>query len=266
MTQSTPIEPGWPQPGRVGTLQAVHATLFGRVVAAAASSRGSPHRVNEDAHSPLQRHGRVFVVADGVGGGAMAALASRELVRCLHGALDGRRIGAAAVGAAVLAADRAVAGRIAELTDAPGAATLALCAAMNPFASRWLVAWVGDCRAYRIAAGAAQALTVDDSFVQLAETPPPGSAPEDPARMVGNGAVVQANVTTTGLARGELLLLCTDGVHKHLGAADIVQLCGGDRPLVDRCDALVGLARCRGSHDDATALLVQRSGAPGAAR
>ena len=40
--------------------------------------------VNEDAHSPLGGTSAVFIVADGVGGGAMASWASRELVRRLH--------------------------------------------------------------------------------------------------------------------------------------------------------------------------------------
>ena len=31
-------------------------------------------------------------------------------------------------------------------------------------------------------------LTCDDTFRHLGEPPPPGGAPDDPARMVGNGA------------------------------------------------------------------------------
>ena len=34
--------------------------------------------------------------------------------------------------------------------------------------------------------------------------------------MVGNGAVAGANVALHDLAAGDLLALCSDGVHKHL--------------------------------------------------
>jgi protein phosphatase len=262
MSLITPLEPGAAHGRRNATQQAVHATVFGRVAAAVASSRGSVHAVNEDAHSALCRPARVFVVADGVGGGTMAAMASRELVAHLHAALDHRRVGADAVYDAVLAADRAIADAIAELTDAPGAATVALCAPLNVFASRWLVAWVGDCRVYRIGA-APRALTVDDSFAQLDEAPPPGSTPEDPARMVGNGAVVRPNVVHTDLERGELLLMCSDGVHKHVDVAELLRAPAADRSLAQRCDELIALARANGSVDDATVLLLQRGRARG---
>jgi PPM family protein phosphatase len=265
MSLITPLEPGAPRHPRGAGRQAIHPTLFGRVDAAAASSRGSLHRVNEDAHSMLgNRHGKVFVVADGVGGGAMAAMASRELVSQLHAALDGHRIGAEAVHEAVLSADRAIAESIAALTDFPGAATVALCAPVNAFASRWLVAWVGDCRVYRVAGGDGasrlHALTIDDTFEHLSETPPPGSSPEDPARMVGNGAVSRPNVAYTELDRGDMLVLCSDGVHKHVSDDDLARLPDGDLPLVARCEALIAVARANGSTDDATVLLVQRSG------
>jgi serine/threonine protein phosphatase PrpC len=120
----------------------------------------------------------------------------------------------------VLDADRAIARRIARQTDRPGAATLALCARLDTFASRWLVAWVGDCRVYRHAGhvGAAlELLTRDDTFGELAETPPAGGSLDDPARMVGNGAVAHPGVANHALARGAFLVLCSDGVHKHPG-------------------------------------------------
>jgi len=263
MSMITPLEPALPR-GRRGTVQqAVQAVSFGRIAAAVASSRGSTHPVNEDAHSALGRRGRLFVVADGVGGGAMASMASRELVAQLHATLDGQHVDPASVRDAVLVADRVIADGIAELTDSPGAATMALCAPVNAFASRWLVAWVGDCRVYRIAAAPSptlQALTQDDSFAHLKETPPPGSAPEDPARMVGNGAVVLPNVVFTELRRGELLLMCSDGVHKHVEPDRLARLPDGMPALIQHCEDLIALARAGGSIDDATVLLLQRTG------
>src|SRR5919107_4494676 len=94
----TPIEPGR-APHRAASLalatqatQAVYANAFRRLEAAVVSSCGSQHGVNEDAHSALEGAARLFVVADGVGGGAMAQTASRLLVAALHQALETRPI------------------------------------------------------------------------------------------------------------------------------------------------------------------------------
>jgi len=261
----TPIEPrraagpdaSLPVIGQQGT----QCTLLRRIDAAAASSRGPQHAVNEDWHSPLPSAACLFIVADGVGGGAMAQLASRQLVEHLHQALDGRAVDAERVRAAMLEADRVIAQRISQVTRAPGAATVALCAPVDALARTWLVAWVGDCRVYRLqmrGTEPVEALTRDDTFRHLGERPPPGSAPDDPARMVGNGATTGANVALHELARGDLLVLCSDGVHKHLDADDWPRLLRQQTPLAERCEALIALARTHGSVDDATVLLLQR--------
>jgi len=119
----TPLEPGSPHappavvavPSVVGQ-QSVYATALGRVEAAVASSCGTQHDINEDAHSTLGGSMRMFVVADGVGGGAMAQMASRQLVSHLHEALDAHRLNAERVRAAMLDADRAIAQRIGQVT------------------------------------------------------------------------------------------------------------------------------------------------------
>lgn len=230
---------------------------------AAASCRGPRHEVNEDCYSALDGAAPVYVVADGVGGGAMAWRASRELVARVHRALDGVPIDADAVRHALLAADRAVARSIATHTSELGAATVALCAGADECLSTWLVAWVGDCRVYRLdaAARAATLLTYDDTYRHLAETPPAGSSPDDPARMVGNGAVTMPNLVEVALGDDEMLVLVSDGVHKHVDASHLGRVLGnGPVPLARRCVRLVALARVRGSVDDATVLVVHRAG------
>jgi protein phosphatase len=264
----TPLEPGAPHappavvavPGVVRQ-QSVSATAFGRVEAAVASSCGTQHDINEDAHSTLRDSMRMFVVADGVGGGAMAQMASRQLVAHLHEALDAHRLNAERVRAAMLDADRAIARRIAQVTDSPGAATVALCAPVNVFASKWLVAWVGDCRVLRLAMRgepSIELLTRDDTFRHLNETPPAGGSLDDPARMVGNGATSGANVSLHDLACGDVLMLCSDGIHKGVQASDWCCIMKQHVPLAQRCEELIALARLNGSTDDATVLLLQR--------
>ena len=263
----TPLEPGSPHvPGAVvrasgAGQQSVYATALGRIEAAVASSCGSQHDTNEDAHSPLHGPLRMFIVADGVGGGAMAQMASRQLVSHLHEALAAHCLNAERVRAAMLDADRAIAQRIAQVTDLPGAATVALCAPVNVFASKWLVAWVGDCRVLRLSMRgepSIEQLTRDDTFRHLNETPPAGSSLDDPARMVGNGATCGANVALHDLACGDMLMLCSDGMHKGVQASDWCRILKQRVPLAQRCEELIALARINGATDDATVLLLQR--------
>jgi PPM family protein phosphatase len=265
MSQVTAIEPARPPhaaaPRTITSGHAVRTMPWVRLETAAASARGKQHDVNEDWHSALEGPAPLFVVADGVGGGAMAAQASRKLVRHLHDALVGPRIDAPSIRDALLDADRAVGKSIAKRTDASGAATVALAAGNGPLLSRWLIAWVGDCRVYRIGtetSESAQLLTVDDTYRHLSESPPPGGSHDDPARMVGNGAVSEPNVGRIVLRSGEMLLICTDGVHKHVDPRDLGRVLRGSAPLARRCGRLLALARAHGSLDDATVLVVLR--------
>ena len=79
----TPLDPGGIRrhaPAAPVMQQAACTTAFRRLEAAVASARGSRREANQDAHSALRGRGRIFIVADGVGGGAMARMASAQLV------------------------------------------------------------------------------------------------------------------------------------------------------------------------------------------
>ncbi len=263
----TPLEPGRSDRRAIvddgtRTTQALYSGALRRLAVAANSSCGSQHAVNEDACSELDSREPLFVVADGVGGGAMAQAASRWLVAHLHRAFDTRAPDAALVGAVMLEADQAIAH-----AHCPGDSTIparrpsSLPRRSTARAGRWLLAWVGDCRAYRWSAQASPRLallTRDDTFSNLGEAPPAGGSADDPARMVGNGATLGANVATHDLACGDLLILCSDGVHKHLDDDAWARALESSMNLADRCRQLVVHARARGSVDDATALLIER--------
>src|SRR6185295_17226753 len=145
-----------------------------------------------------------------------------------------------------------------------GAATLA--AAWFPTPGLAYVLNVGDCRAYLLRPHrnlyAIERLTVDQTYASLAQEPPPNGKPDDPARMVGAGAVGVPPVVKTRIRARELLLLCSDGVHKFVSDSEIAELVARGlargSPLKAICDGLVQAARRNGSHDDASALLVLR--------
>ena len=232
---------------------------------AAVSDCSRRHAVNEDSHSALERSSALYVVADGVGGGAMAAWASRELVRGLHAALDGRFIDTALIKTALLEADRELRRDIARETTSAGAATVALCASVDSSLASWLIAWVGDCRVYRVPATpfeAAELLTADDTYERMGEQPPAGGSLYDPARMVGNGAVVSPNVDRVDLDDGDMLVLCSDGLHRNVAAIEMSRLLQSHEVLARRCERLLELARSRSRDDDATLLVIQRRPRP----
>jgi PPM family protein phosphatase len=271
MSLVTPFEP--PTPRRESTRreratvseEGVLAAQCAQLELAVASGRGKRHPVNEDSHSALDRPSPVYVVADGVGGGAMASWASRELVSSLHAALDRRAVDANVMRTALLDADRDVRRAIAKRTTASGAATVAVCAGTGPKLSTWLIAWVGDCRIYRLRGAhdePAELLTRDDTYRNLGENSPAGGSPDDPARMVGNGAVTVPNVGSVHLGNGETLVLCSDGLHKYVDAEEISRQLRADVPLQRGCTHLVELARLKGSFDDATVLVVHRNAQP----
>ena len=273
MSLITPREPVTRGPSRdrfATTEQARRVSRLSHLLVAAASSTGSRHSVNEDSYSSPASEATVFVVADGVGGGAMAAWASRKVVACLQRTLTRSPLDAGAVRAALLAADREVAHGIARRTSRTGAATVAVCAATDPLFTHWFIGWVGDCRIYRLpGSGAAQSvelLTRDDTYRNLGETPPPGGSADDPARMVGNGAVDAPNVARVQLRGGDALVLCSDGIHKFVSDRQMLDALITDAPLAQRCLRLVEIARGNGSVDDATALVVHRQARAGTMR
>ncbi|MEO6564760.1 MAG: protein phosphatase 2C domain-containing protein [Casimicrobiaceae bacterium] len=263
MSVVTPADPGIRPPKareRVFTTsQSEVTTAWSRLGVGAASARGLRHRVNEDSYSTTAGDAPVFVVADGVGGGAMAAWASRKLVVAVQNSLGRNRIDEASVRAALLDADRDIAQGIASHGVGTGAATVAVCAATGVLRTRWIIAWVGDCRVYRIDGARAPALlTSDDTYRHLGEEPPPGGSRDDPARMIGNGAVSSPNIGYVGLQSGEMLVLVSDGVHKHVEPEVMARTLHENTTLARGCLRIVEIARANGSEDDATALVVHR--------
>ena len=165
-------------------------------------------------------------------------------------------------------ADSQVREAIARRGAQSGAATLA--AAWFPSQGTAYLLNVGDCRVYQLRPHvndnrgryAIEQLTVDQTYASFAQQPPPNGKPDDPARMVGTGAVGVPPVVKAQIRQRELLLLCSDGVHKFVSDEQIAEVVGGGlgkgRSLNSICNALVRAAKKNGSHDDASALLVLR--------
>ncbi len=225
----------------------------------AASLRGSAHLENEDSALAVLPAPALLAVADGVGGGAQGKVASGALVERLRLLRPGLLSDRQALREWLLAADDAVAGEVARYSDQAGASTF-VAAVPARRGRRWLLTWTGDCRAYCASARRLAQLTQDETYDNLGEAPPAGAQADDPARMVGSGAVDQPQVAAYSLADSEVLMLCSDGVHKWVPPQQMLSLLRGGGSLQQRCMALVAAAHANGGTDDATVVAIQRHG------
>src|SRR6185295_158643 len=215
--------------------------------AAYASEPGSSHARNEDccSHVPSAERPDFCGVADGLGGGAHGEIASSVLLaHCAQAPRNAYRNPAKLLDW-LARADAQVREAIARRGDQSGAATLA--AAWFPSQATAYLLNVGDCRVYQLKPQrhryAIQQLTVDQTYASFAQQPPPNGKPDDPARMVGTGAVGSPPVVKAQIRERELLLLCSDGVHKYVSDEQIADVVSGGlsegRSLEKICNALV---------------------------
>jgi serine/threonine protein phosphatase PrpC len=238
----------------------------GGLTAAYATEAGNGRARNEDccSHEPSAEEPGFCGVADGVGGGVHGEIASSVLLAyCAEASRDTYR-DPERLRNWLVRADHLVQQAIARRSSQSGAATLA--AAWFPSPGTAYLLNVGDCRVYQLRPQrrgyAIQQLTVDQTYASLAQQPPPQGKPDDPARMVGTGALGEPPVLKAQLREHELLLMCSDGLHKFLPDEQMAEVVasglGRGSSLSTICSALVRAAKRNGSHDDASVLLVLR--------
>ncbi|PWF49053.1 PP2C family protein-serine/threonine phosphatase, partial [Massilia glaciei] len=122
-------------------------------------------------------------------------------------------------------------------------------------------AWVtriGDCRAYHYHQGGLRRVAEDQTYASLpAEVRPAHMPLDNPSNMVGNGTMGRADFFALSLVPGDILLLCSDGLHHFVNDADIATQCalaGGDTLV----RALIALALAAGGDDDIAVLVLTR--------
>ncbi|MEO5899634.1 MAG: protein phosphatase 2C domain-containing protein [Ilumatobacteraceae bacterium] len=224
----------------------------------ASSQRGSARSANEDAFGA--RGGRVFVLADGMGGRPGGAGAADAAVATL---LDDLDTASADVGwdRVVANANRAVIARaVRDGHPRIGAAVVAARVADG----RVTILHLGDARAYRLRDGDATQLTSDHNIAAEVER-----ARVDPARIGLASTALSAltvflgdpgssdgfGVRSVTMAAGDRLVLCSDGVHAAL-SPDGWQTAAARTNPEDVAALLVEAAVAAGSTDDATALVI----------
>ena len=225
-----------------------------------------------------QRLATVMLVADGVGGSAAGGEASQLAVETIMGYVTSTLRSyptsgsgsdedfLTALRAAALEADAKVRAEAASRAQAAGrlaaksmATTLTLAMAVWP----WLyVVQVGDSRCYFFWNGELQQVTRDQTMAQ--DLVDKGALPADRAAQSPFSHVLASSIggpeTTPEVTRiditrrGCVILLCTDGLTKHVPDPEIAAHLGAMQSAEQVCHTLLDLALERGGSDNITVL------------
>jgi PPM family protein phosphatase len=183
-------------------------------------------------------------VADGVGGEAGGELASAAAIDALAEKFFGAPATtnpAEALAAAIRGANDAVLGAASRSGQQGAASTLVAAAIAGGSA---VIGNLGDSRAYLLRDGDIRLVTADHSGEFLSSI----------TRFVGDPRGVQPDVFLEALRPGDRLLLCSDGLTRHVPDNEIASTVR--RGDLDRAaTALVDLAKSRGGEDNITVVL-----------
>jgi PPM family protein phosphatase len=214
----------------------------------------------------VRSHGWLFALADGVGGQRQGEVASRAAVEEVLGGF--RRAPAMESHTALLS--RLVQAANARICDAEAmagpagtgmASTLVLCALRF---DRATFAHVGDSRAYLIRNGKARALTNDHTVANeqlhlgiLSKT----EADSVPTRHIlsrslGSGLFVKVDVGEVQVQPGDVLMLCSDGLHGAISSDEIAYTVTRGRDLDTVAKSLVKSANRQDGSDNVSLQLI----------
>jgi PPM family protein phosphatase len=223
----------------------------------------------------------LFVVADGMGGHKAGEVASRIAVEAIRDFIDESRaaddlswpfghdpelsLDANRLRTAVRVANGRVLEASEQRSDYTGMGTTVV--AVLASTERLVFVGVGDSRVYLWTHGHVQQLTQDDSWVATVLAREPGmtesALAHHPMRhvltsVVGARADTEPHVAERPFADGDIVLLCSDGLHGVLGADEIASVLGSDHAITDIPQVLVDAALTRGASDNVTAVVIRR--------
>jgi len=254
---------------------------------ASATGAGLAHEHNDDAVSiftlgvPSEDwNGVVLAVADGGGWPGRGDVASAVAVEALEDGLTGwvdhleftSHAWQEPVAQALASAFDQANAKVRALLEGPEPTQgLALTAAA--ILGNWLcVAHAGDSRVYRLARHELEQLTADHGRVRLGltrgadrlRTPAPGRAVDRSVRALGLAAHVTPAIRFFRLDAGDVVLVCSNGLSRHVDGEDLAGLMGVRRPIAEVAKELVAAAAERGGDDDMSACLARVGRLPAA--
>jgi PPM family protein phosphatase len=229
----------------------------------------------------VQSQGWLFALADGVGGQERGEVASRVAVETMMAGF--RKIPKGVMHVSLLPklvqeANQAVydrgsssAGTLDKYADPGGAVmprgtrmatTMVACALRFDSA---VVSNVGDSRCYLYRNGTGSQLTRDHTMVDeqvrlgilTKAQAAVGANRHLLTRSLGNELFVAADTMTVNIAEGDVLLLCSDGLHGYVSDAVIQRIVNSNTALNQAATALVEAGNAAGGHDNISVQLIR---------
>jgi PPM family protein phosphatase len=235
---------------------------------------------NASLHPDVRSHevgprGSLFMVADGMGGAAAGELASAmaadEIYRHLSTAWAGDTEVSAARFAyrmkeAVELANQQIYAYARENPDVRGMGTTVTAAGV--LGDELYLTQIGDSRGYLIRNGESFQLTRDQSLTQrLVDA---GELTEEEAEQserrniilqaLGPDPRVKVDLSRQRLRRGDILILCSDGLSGVVKREELSQMVAQSADLPSLCGALIDLANERGGPDNVTVVAARFDG------
>ena len=218
----------------------------------------------------VRTHGWLFVLADGVGGQEQGEVASRTAVENMIAGFQGAKAGesqSALLQRLVQQANtRVFEAAVTGTRSSTGMATTIVACALRY--DRVAVAHVGDSRCYLIRNGRAAQITEDHTVASeqvrlglvTAREAADGSTRHILSRSLGTELVANVDTTDYQIFEGDVLLLCSDGLHGSVEASEMAALCGRGADLAAAAGKLVALANDRGGGDNISVQLIRIRG------
>lgn len=210
----------------------------------------------------------IIIVADGMGGhraGNIASLLAVNSIQSyieLHDEENKREL----LQHAVNYANKEVFIAAKEDVDCFGMGTTAVMAYVED--DFFSFANVGDSRLYLMSNGELRQLSRDHSFVE--ELFEQGVITREQAdvhpqrhiltRAIGVAQYVKADTAMRSWQTGDLIMLCSDGLHGSVSLNEMSEILKKTQDLTDACDKLVGAALANGSRDNITVVLAKNDG------
>jgi serine/threonine protein phosphatase PrpC len=233
--------------------------------------------VSDSGEASLRRideRGWLLAVSDGVGGAQAGEVASRiateRLVQIVASATENTPV-PASLRDGLSSANRQIRRVSQERPECQGMGATMTAAIIHGdgHEGRAVIGQVGDSRGYLIRAGRIQQITKDQSVVQAlidAGMMTPEEAAHSSRRNVilkalGAKDEIEPDLSQVALARGDHLLLCSDGLSDKVDDVEMRDIALNAKTLDAACARLAALANERGGEDNITVILARFDGA-----
>jgi protein phosphatase len=230
----------------------------------AITHRGAVRQLNEDSHAEVNSH-NLWIVADGMGGHEAGEVASQlvvDVVRAKAQAMSLNELSFTHIIEAIEEANKQLNDYSTQYLDnkTAGSTVTALFIKDN----KYYILWVGDSRAYLLRNASLEQISRDHSqvndlidegiiSVEGAKNHPLSNVI---TRAVGVTDEVQVDLIKGDIQKGDIFLLCSDGLTGELSDKEIC-LALEPKSIIDSGMALMHSSLVRGAKDNVTCILVR---------